>query len=411
MLKMFVCAAAQLVLSIGLAHAASETVIHNFEQFPDGEAPQAGLIQDKNGNLYGTTTDGGAYYFGDVYELSPNGSGGFTFNVLYSFEGSYDGVYPSAPLTMDAQGNLYGTAIFGGEFSRGTVFELSPSGNGTWTLSHYFDFKGDRDGGGPATAVTLDKTGHIFGTTSLYGAGGGGTVFEITPSPAGWAQKVIHEFKKVRDGAAPHGGLLMDASGDLYGTAPEGGRPNKHSGISGGGVVYRLHFDGTRWQESILHDFNHPAEGSTPAGDLTMDSAGNLYGTTTLSTYGTVFELSPPANGARDSAGWQLQTLYKFVGGKSGGNPNGGVSFDSSGALYGIATSGGDSQACQNGCGLVYKLSNKAGTWSQTVLHRFNVHDGETPLGDVLIGADGALYGTTYAGGSRGCGVVYSVVP
>jgi uncharacterized repeat protein (TIGR03803 family) len=203
-----------------LAPDGTETVIHTFTGL-DGAGPEAGLIQDKAGNLYGTTPYGGANDWGTVFKVAPDG----TETVLYSFADGSDGATPLASVMADKAGNLFGTASGGGAFNNGVVFELTPDG----TETALYAFTGGNDGGLPAGNVISDKDGNLYGTTRFGGAMGEGVVFELAPDGS---ESVLHTFAFAKDGAQPVDGLIM-ISHDLYGTAQEGG-------ADGEGVVFKL---------------------------------------------------------------------------------------------------------------------------------------------------------------------------
>lgn len=280
----------------------------------EGLYAQAALVQDSSGNFYGTAWGGGEHGFGSVFELSPVGDGTWTLSVLHSFIGT-DGDAPMSAVVIDAAGNLYGTTLCGGTFPEvktrelrncnsnqgpGTVWELSPLG-GTWTFTTLYNFTGHDDGGNPSSggALILDAAGNLYGTTHNGGARRNyGTVFELSPNGDGtWSEKVLHSFNGP-GGISPSGGLIADAAGNLYGEAfgpgsylGFGGEPE-----SGGQLVYQLSPNGDgSWSETILHFFHYPAN-SGPAMGLTMDSSGNLYGTTWqggTNGDGVVFEITP----------------------------------------------------------------------------------------------------------------------
>jgi uncharacterized repeat protein (TIGR03803 family) len=254
----------------------TETVLHNFSGTPDGWEPSAGLVMDKDGNLYGVTYFDGAYGYGMVFELSANG----TETILHSFSGSgTDGANPEAGLVMDKKGNLYGTDQ-GGANGYGTVFELSAKG--TETILHAFG--GVPDGCSPATASITDTEGNLAGTTSNCGAHGYGTVFALVGYGA---DGILYSFAGSPDGSHPYGGLVMDKKGNLYGTTAYGG-------AYGYGTVFELSANGT---ETILHSFNYNGtDGCNPEAGLVMDKKGNLYGTTQncgANSNGVVFKLVP----------------------------------------------------------------------------------------------------------------------
>jgi uncharacterized repeat protein (TIGR03803 family) len=270
------------------AGGGGETVLHDFgSKKKDGMTPLATPIRDQAGNLYGTTMQGGANVKGTVFKLAPDGHE----TILYSFcslSGCTDGQWPYAGLVFDNAGNLYGTTVKGGnaDCNCGTVFELSASG--VETVLHAF--VGGSDGATPFAGLMMDGSGNLFGTT-LNGGGstnctsGCGTVFEIAE---GGSESVIHAFSGTSDGAEPYAGLISDTNGNLYGTASAGGANNK-------GVIFKIAAGGT---ESVLYNFcnlSFCADGSTPYGTLIEDQNGNLFGTTTLGGVnipGTVFELT-----------------------------------------------------------------------------------------------------------------------
>jgi len=221
-----------------------EEVLHSFGKGTDGRFPEAGLIIDSKGNLYGTTGGGGAYSYGTVFELTPKAGGRWTEKVLHSFNyNGKDGVDPYAGLIFDTAGSLYGTTSGGGAYSYGTVFELTPKASGGWTekVLHSFNENGN-DGYNPQQAsLILDAAGNLYGTTPFGGPLGGcsglgcGTVFELTPKAGGlWTEKVLHSFNdNGTDGYDPWAGLILDTAGHLYGTTYFGG-------ASGGGTVFEI---------------------------------------------------------------------------------------------------------------------------------------------------------------------------
>ena len=269
----------------------TEQVLYSFAGFPtDGGEPVGALIFDKAGNLYGTTPVDGAYGQGVVYELSPNGSGGWTETVLHNFisEDPQDGEGPSGALIFDEAGDLYGTTIQGGSGDLGTVFEVSPDGKGGWTESLLYSFRGGNDGANPsATSALLLKGNTLYGATYSGGSANDGTIFKLTYSKtkAQWQESVIYTFPGGANGAAPYAGLVDDPKGNLYGTTT--------TGVYGeGGPVFEL-VKGPKntWTEQVLYsDFRGSYAG------LVRDKAGNLYGTSEFygpDFYGAVFEVTP----------------------------------------------------------------------------------------------------------------------
>jgi uncharacterized repeat protein (TIGR03803 family) len=399
-------------LGVPAAVAAEGKLIHNFngDNGVDGGAPWAGLIADAAGNLYGTTQMGGAYSYGAVFEVLPKPGGGWTERILHSFNNNdVDGYYPVAGLVFDAAGNLYGTTTSGGTHDNGTAFELVPK-PGAWgerILHNFNDNDADgADGYLPYSSLVIDNSGNLYGTTVYGGANDNGSVYELSPKGSSWTETILHSFvKNSVDGAYPYAGLVFDSSGNLYGTT---------TGINYnlGAVFELLPQTGGTWEEQILYSFTS-ANGYAPYAGLVIDGSGNLYGTTTEGgTYGggVVFELSPQAGG-----GWSQSVLHNFnATGKDGFEPYSGVIFDASGNLYGTTNYGGDGTNCMQGCGTVFELTPQTGGgWGEVILHRFNnsLTDGARPYGGVVFGASGNLYSTTTYGGSYGWGTVFEVTP
>ena len=407
--------------------AAQETVLHVFDNNgTDGFQPNAGLVFDAQGNLYGTTVFGGTGPIGQpggtVFELTPAAGGGWTESLLYSFNGSAgstDGIGPYGGLIFDGQGNLYGTTVGGGAIKtalgsnvyNGTVFELSPTTDGSWMEKILYSFGTfGADGHGPAGSLIFDAQGNLYGTTVYGGAnysdanGGYGTVFELTPAAGGtWTEKVLYSFGATStDGESPSGGLIFDQAGNLYGTAGSGG-------AFGRGMIFELTpaADGS-WTETVLHNFgaNSP-DGVGPAGGLIFDANGNLYGMTysggAYTFYGTVFELTPTAGGT-----WTENLLHSFDF-TDGTSPDAGLIFDAAGNLYGTTSGGG----ANNGKGATaFELTPATGGgWTENVLHGFGATstDGASPQSSLILDAAGDLFGTTYLGGDHAVGTVFEI--
>ncbi len=275
----------------------TETVLHSFNNNGiDGAYPLGGLIFDAAGNLYGTTQQGGIHSCqgktcGTVFELTPKQGGGWTETVLHSFGNGTDGVNPQAGLIIDAAGNLYGTTYQGGIHNLGTVFELTPRQGGGWTETVLHSFGRGTNGVSPNASLTVDAAGHLYGTTIAGGILNDGTVFELTPSQGGgWTETVLHSFGNGTDGVNPQASLIIDAAGNLYSTTIAGG-------IHTDGTVFELSPQpGGGWTETVLHSFGNGTDGVSPYAGLIIDAAGNLYGTTIgggIHTDGTVFEITP----------------------------------------------------------------------------------------------------------------------
>jgi uncharacterized repeat protein (TIGR03803 family) len=285
-----------------------ESALQTFDDGPDGGIPYSAVIADAAGNLYGTTTSGGntsacgGFGCGVVYRLSPNGSGGYTETILYAFNDSSDGSVPYASLIMDAAGNLFGTTFQGGHFSKacfsqgcGVVFELSPSPSGSWTESVLHTFQGSPDGTNPIGGVVLDASGNLWGTTGYGGSRGYGTVFELTPQAGSWKETLVHSFTGGSDGNGPFASVILDSAGNIYGTTSAGGNLNACT-TGGCGVVFKLAKVNGAWSESVLHAFTNVPDGSYPEDALAFGSDGNLYGTALFGgvfNQGTVFRVAP----------------------------------------------------------------------------------------------------------------------
>ena len=261
----------------------TETIIHNFTG-SDGGAPQLGdLVFDAAGNIYGTTSGGGAQGQGVVFELTHSG-GGWSETVLHSFGGGNDGAAPYSGVTFDAAGNLYGTTIGGGAHSVGTVYELSPSQSG-WSETILYSFGGSDGSFTPYGGLIFDRQGNLYGT-ACGGPNGAGTVYELEPSNGGWTYNLIYGFSGY---AGPRDAPTMDASGNILLTNLATGVPYQ------AGSVYKL-TPGTRgWTATDLYDFTGTSDGASPFGNAVLDAAGNVYGTTTLGgthNLGVVFEIT-----------------------------------------------------------------------------------------------------------------------
>jgi uncharacterized repeat protein (TIGR03803 family) len=340
---------------------------------PSGAHPRAGLISDSSGNLYGMTPAGGASNLGTVFELA-RGSGTMTTLASFNSTSAYD---PNDALVVDSSGNLFGTAV-GGTYYDGVVFELA---HGSGTITTLASFNGT-NGAGWCLGLVLDGSGNLYGTTYVGGAAGDGTVFELA---AGSSTITALASFNGGNGQNPDGGLIMDASGNLYGTTYQGG-------AAGDGTVFELASgSGTI---TTLASFNG-ANGANPATGLVMDSSGNLYGTADGQGplgHGTVFELAA-GSGA-------ITTLASFDA-TNGASPSGAVSMDSSGNLYGAAGGGA------SGDGVVFELARGSNTIS--TLASFSGNNGKDPGGGVTMDGSGNLYGTTYNGGTQDYGTVFEL--
>ncbi|HEX4081018.1 MAG TPA: choice-of-anchor tandem repeat GloVer-containing protein [Rhizomicrobium sp.] len=366
------------------SQAAKFHVLYQFQGGTDASGPIGGLTKDGK-LLYGTTYFGGTNNLGTVYALAKDG----TESVLHSFGSGSDGADPEAGLVADAKGNLYGTTYNGGTEDRGTVFKITPKGHETVLYSFCPNYPHCTDGFNVGSSLILDSKGNLYGTTYAGGADSLGTVFEVAPDGT---ETVLYSFKGGDDGADPSAGLIVDASGNFYGTTYDGGASDL-------GTVFELAANGT---ESVLYSFKGGSDGENPVASLILDGQGNLYSTTYSggsSGHGTVFKLAPDGTET---------VLYTFVGGSDGTSPDSSLAMDKKGNLYSSTLYGGNMTDCGgNGCGTTFKLAPDG---TKTILHAFAGSDGAQPSGSLLAGKKGEFIGTTYnGGGSTDSGVIYEL--
>jgi uncharacterized repeat protein (TIGR03803 family) len=394
-------AAVFVALAVSMA-SAGENVLYNFPA-GDGCAPYGSLISDPAGNFYGTTY-GDREHFGTVYQLTLGSGGAYTQTVLHTFLGGADGRNPVVGLVRDQAGNLYGTVQLAGGGSAGTVFEMTPASNGTWTESTIYTFTGGTDGAVPLSPLIMDAAGNLYGTTSQGGSTGNGVIYELSPNSGGWTETVLYNFNGGDDGSAPAGTLLFDNAGSLYGTASGGG-------ADGAGTVFKLAPANGAWNFSLLYTLTGGDDGSDPEGGLARDRNGVLYGTANgggSGLSGTVFQVRPSISALPGiSAPWMARVLYAFSSGDDGGNPDTGVTVDQAGNLNGTSESGG-----AGGFGVVFRMTPGSTGWSQSVLYSFSGGaDGGFPESRVMMDGAGNIYGTTVSGGASQCGVAYQITP
>lgn len=329
-----------------------ETPVYSFGSLPDGQGPESRVIFGPDGALYGTTYQGGANACcGTVFKLQPPAhscasvSCPWRETILYSFTSLADGAYPVGDLVFDRSGNLYGTTAGGGtgscQVGCGTVFELSPNGNGAWTKTTLHSFQGGAgDGASPDSALLIDSAGNLYGTTAVggsyycYSKPTCGTVFEMSPSGSGWTETVLHVFTDGPDGGNP-AGLVFDSEGNLYGAASSG------PGEFGAGTIFELTpYQGGGWTFTVSYTFSDIGVSFPNA--PTMDAAGNIYGG---SQNGGVYGTGAAYKLTRSNGGWSYATIGSFsFGGASGNTPEGTVVVDAQGNVYGAGYSGGSSQ-------------------------------------------------------------------
>ncbi len=413
------------MFTAGSAQAQTYRVLYQLTGGSAGWSPQAGLVSDSAGNLYGTTAFGGvsgpgcgSNGCGTVFKLTRTG-GGSVYSVIYSFHGGIDGARPTSQLAIGSDGSLYGTTGYGaagnctggqGYTGCGMVFKLSPHACGfptcPWTETALYRFSGGHDGGTPwLGTLLLDSAGNIYGTSSAGGvrssncpSHGCGVVYKLLEVSGHWTEDVIYEFQGGDDGEVPYGGLILDSRGNLYGTTTAGGQ-------NGYGTVYQLSPNGSGWTETILNSFTFGEQGDPWAG-LTIDPAGNLYGTTEA-LYGAVFEVSPSGNG------WRFGDIIQLPGsGVELGGPTGGVVRDSAGNLFGGTPIGGALDS-----GSIFELTpNSQGGWTYVLLHSFGSRgDGVSSYGNLMLDGSGNVYGVATEGGggscAAGCGIIWEITP
>jgi uncharacterized repeat protein (TIGR03803 family) len=480
-------ATAACAITMICAHAVaapSETILYNFKATKGknwdvlGNWPRSGLTAGPDGSFYGTAFEGGSDDAGTVFQLFPpsKGSGQYSIKILKNFNvvdnKLPEGGNPLGTLITDSAGNLYGVTHVGGSIGYGVAYRLSPpAGNGSaWTYTVLHNFGGSGDGQLPQDGLIMDSKGNLYGTTlfggnlqSCHGDGEGcGIAYELSPPPAGhngaWTETILYKFQGGHDDGAYPAGALAERNGVLYGTTAQGGLNGEHTQIIceallGNndftcGTVFSLSKNSDGWVETILHKFSgNNGDGVQPASALYVDNAGNLFGTTlgggtssncvdgggNIIGCGAVFELSPPVTTTTttqvNTSAWPEKILHSFDF-YDGWAPNN-LTANAKGQLFGTTLNGGQYGNCgdggeQEGCGVVFELSPSGRQWSETTLHAFTGanHDGGQPIGNLLLGSNGVLYGTTsysdstydpcfvpILGAYWGCGTVFEVKP
>jgi uncharacterized repeat protein (TIGR03803 family) len=368
------------------AQATGHRDVYDFGGGDDGGFPYGGVIGDDQNHLYGTTSSGGAGHNGVVYQLTREADGSVTQSTLYAFTGGADGGNPQAGLLRDARGHLFGTTYAGGASGQGVVFELVPpkKGGGTWTQKVLWTFTGGADGGEPTGSLIADSAGNLYGTTDWGGTGVVGTVFKLSPPANGaqaWTQTVLYNFTGNADGGEPYGRMLLGADGNLYGTTAGYGAFNF-------GNVFKLTADGNGgWNFSVLHAFAGGVDGEVPRDGLIQGPDGTLYGATAgfTTSRGNVFSIRP--DGSDYAVLWEVAGTQGFTG----NGPWRALSMDANGVLYGATyadgvSANGEVFSLTPGSGhwnakVLYTFPGGAG--------------GERAYSNVLVGKGGLLFGTT----------------
>ena len=324
----------------------TETVLYSFLGGSDGKNPYGGVTIDSKGNLWGTTAAGGTGGIcagdgcGEVFNLTTDGKT-WTYSVVYNFQGGKDGWDPGGALFIDPNGNLYGTTADGGTKSGcggqgcGTVYQLTTVKGGQWKETVIHRFTNGKDGSrGSLGALIMDSAGNLYGVAELGGAHASGTVYKMAPQSGGtWKFTTLDAFRGMPHPGFPYGGVIFDGSGNLYGTTYFGGK-------NGLGSVYKLTNTNGKWTESQLYSFKGSNDGSLPTSTLVFDANGNLYGTTSAggdsNDDGTIFKLTPTSGGK-----YKESVVHHFKNVPDGANPNYGLTIDKSGNLFGTAPFGG----------------------------------------------------------------------
>lgn len=339
--------------------------LYDFGHMPDGAYPEAKVIIGPDGTLFGTTLNGGLEApgcttagswpasnpgCGTVFNLRVNLSAcksaicQWSENSIFDFEGLSTGYWPGlGSLAFDQDGNIYGTAQFGGITGfgpNGVVYKLSRT-NGRWAQTVLYAFTGQDVGSDPDAGVIFDSTGNLYGTVAGAGATNQyGGVYRLSPSGSGWEETTLYEFQGAMDGGNPYGGLVIDSAGNLYGATASGG-------ARGGGTVYQLQLSGGIWQLTVLYPLPGPDIGSYSS--LVRDASGAFYGTTFSGGsfgQGSVFKIS------YSNGGWRYTSLHDFTGGNDGRYLYGGVALDAAGNIYGTTVTGGT-----NNEGVVFEIT------------------------------------------------------
>jgi uncharacterized repeat protein (TIGR03803 family) len=433
-----------LMLSLAMPASAGwkEKVLYSFQGGTnDGAFPVGGVVFDSQGDLYGVLQDYGqgscapiGNECGAVFQLTPPVQKGdpWTETLIYKFQGkaANDGESPNGGLLIDGQGNLYGVTAYGGtgdcvllgvKAGCGTVYKLSPpkQEGEAWKETILYSFPTATRGYVPNGDLVFDSAGNLYGAT-LFGGGKGttcdtfyggncGAVFMLSPPTqkgGKWTEKVLHAFAGGTDGAEPNGGLVLDSTGAVYGTTIWGGSATCRG--PGCGTAFQLKQPtetGGAWSERILHRFTGSNDGEGPNGGLIFDTTGALYGTTINggpgNAFGTVFRLSPPNE---HSQRWTETFVHAFssCNGSAPCEPNTGVIFDCAGNLYGL------------GANFLFRMKRpivRGGDWSLVSLYEFKGSpDGSDPVG-LIFGSSGAIYGLTGGGGTSGNGTVFRAAP
>lgn len=366
----------------------------------DGQHPEAALVEGNDGNFYGTASSGGANYCGTIFKITLTG----VLTNLHTFTGSgADGSGPTAPLIVGPDGNFYGTTAHGGNQGVGTIFRITPQG--VWTNLHSFGY--GSNGNVPWAALVLGKDGNFYGTTYGGGTFGYGTVFMMTSDGT---LTTLHSFTNGKDGGSPYAALVQGDNGDFYGTSQ--GAANLFASTNSIGTIFEITPGGYL---TTLYSFTNGIDGANPTAGLALGTNGNFYGAAAVGGiigWGGPFEsIGRILGGTR---GWgtiftitqngQFTPLFAFGGGSEGQNPGAGLIQATNGMFYGVTERGGT-----NDDGTVYQMSADG---TETPLYSFTAgNNGAVPIAALTQGSDGNFYGTTYEGGISNAGAIFKITP
>ena len=407
-----------LVAGAPLAAAQNYQVIHNFAG-SDGYSPWAGVTLDAAGNLYGSSQQSFAS-FGNAYKLKQT-VGGWFMTPLSSFSGS-SGRYPESPVVFAPGGALMGTTSGGGSSACqggcGIVYAMRPpqtpcrSVSCPWSQQIVYQFSGGADGASPSVGkLIFDQSGNVYGTAAGGGASNHGVVYKLSRTNGGWTETVLYSFAGGSDGATPVSGVIFDAAGNLYGTTLTGGGTGCTLS-SGCGTVFKLTPSGSGWSETVLYRFQTQLDGEQPWAGLTLSPSGSLYGATLA---GGVNNAGVVFELTPSGGSWTYSVLHRFDDlDYDAAGPLSTLTLSPSGTLYGTTYGDGDYSS-----GAIFALTPSAGGgWTFSNLYSFTgQEDGLWPIGGVTLGADGTLYGTTSEGGANfcdfevACGVIWKLTP
>jgi len=418
--SLFAAAAAAIAVAASSAASAAGgklTPIYSFcsqSGCPDGDQPYGGVTLGSSGRLLGTTGFGGKYNGGTVFALK-HMRGRWTLDTLKSIcigtpPDCQSDQGPITTLVEDISGNIYGTLYFGGANDDGAVFELVAKGHGKYGLQYIHSFD-STDGSGPweltyagqSSGAAYDGTSPLYSTTIAGGANGDGTVFSLTPKGNTWTLQTLYNFcsaANCADGGLPYAGVIVDPSGNLYGTA-------EYYGAQNAGTIYELSNSKGVWSETTLYTFCSATgcdDGNGPFAQLAEDAKGNLYGTTYFggtANDGVVFEFTP--------SGSNYTVLHGFCSEANctdGSEPAAAVTLDGADRLFGTTGRGGD-----NNYGTIFEIAKGSFTRVYSFCAQSGCSDGGYPYGTLTLDGKGQIYGTTQAGGSNGLGEVYRLKP